>query len=131
MNKRTSCVEESIHIVFDDSNPISTILSFDEELVNWSQQKVILQKTAKQTNAELTTVSLESATSIEPSKINIPIEWRHSTSFPNKFIIENLNDHMQARAFLMKHMSMAFVLQIEPKRVDEALKDKSWVKAMK
>lgn len=38
--KQTLCVEESVRIVFDESNLISVSLSFDEEQVNNSQSRV-------------------------------------------------------------------------------------------
>jgi len=64
-------------------------------------------------------------------KTSVPREWRHSASFPNDFIIGDPSDKMQTRASLKKQASVALISQIEPKRVDEALKDESWIQAMK
>lgn len=76
-------------------------------------------------------VQPELGPNVKTSKINIPREWRHSESFPNDFITGNPNDQIQTRSSLKKQASVTFISHFEPKKIDEALKDESWVLFMK
>lgn len=54
-----------------------------------------------------------------------------NASYPNDFIIRYPFDKLQTRASLKKQASMAQVSQLEPKQIDESLKDESQINAIK
>lgn len=59
---------------------------------------------------ESTTGDKESADNV--TKANVPREWRHNVSFPNKFIIGDLCDKMHTRTSLKnKHRSISSLKQ--------------------
>ncbi|XP_075096219.1 uncharacterized protein LOC142174339 [Nicotiana tabacum] len=59
-----------------------------------------------------------------------PNEWRSEPEYPQKFIIGDPNEGIKTRASLKKKANIALISQIEPKKIEEALKDSSWVQAM-
>ncbi|XP_070015340.1 uncharacterized protein [Nicotiana sylvestris] len=59
-----------------------------------------------------------------------PNEWRSETEYPQKFIIGDPNEGMKTRGALKKKANIALISQVEPKKIEEALKDSSWVQAM-
>lgn len=123
-NKCTLCVEESVHVVFDDSN-LSLQLSVEDPPSHPPQNS----PSSPSTIEESTPSPKKSIALLE--KVIVPREWRYSASYPNGFIIGSSMDRMQTRASLKKQVSIALVSQMEPKKVDEALKDESWVNVMK
>nr|XP_009783820.1 PREDICTED: uncharacterized protein LOC104232343 [Nicotiana sylvestris] len=59
-----------------------------------------------------------------------PNEWRSEPEYPQKFIIGDPSEGMKTKGALKKKASMALISQIEPKKIEEALKDSSWLQAM-
>ncbi|XP_070031738.1 uncharacterized protein [Nicotiana tomentosiformis] len=57
----------------------------------------------------------------------VPNEWRSEPEYPQKFIIGNPTDGMKIRGALKKKANITLMSQIEPKKVNETLKDSSWV----
>ena len=104
--------------------------AYDEE--TGSLQK--LTKTAEEQNEELDTAELDSAekeTDLIDHQINLPLEWRVSRNLSLDNVIGQIHKGVSTRNslnLLCEHM--AFVSQIEPKTVQEALNDRNWISAM-
>nr|XP_016434224.1 PREDICTED: uncharacterized protein LOC107760652 [Nicotiana tabacum] len=52
-----------------------------------------------------------------------PNEWKNEPEYPQKFIIGDPNEGMKTRGALKKKANIALISQIEPKKIEEALKD--------
>lgn len=78
-------------------------------------------------NSEQSTAQEENQLVIE----TVPNEWRSEPEYPKKFIIGDPNEGMKTRASSRKSANIALISQLEPKKVEEALKDNKWVDAMK
>ena len=59
-----------------------------------------------------------------------PREWKSSSSFPHEFIIGDPSQGIRTRSSF-KQGNLAFISQIEPKSINEALQDEAWLDAMK
>ncbi|XP_070037105.1 uncharacterized mitochondrial protein AtMg00820-like [Nicotiana tomentosiformis] len=112
----------------------------DEE-ISQNQPKNSEQKTSEETADKMTEIPQSTNEGInehdQPQNEStnqhmetIPNEWRSEPKYPQKFIIGNSTDGMKTRGALKKKANIALISQIEPKKVDEALKDSSWVQAM-
>ena len=62
---------------------------------------------------------------------NITREWRYHPSYPNEYIIGDLSQGIRIRSSYRNTNNLALLLNIEPKNIQEALTDESWVQAMK
>ncbi|XP_070010802.1 uncharacterized protein [Nicotiana sylvestris] len=139
--KKTGCAieveTESIHVIFDENNTSAEkgIIASDED----QTQKI--QETSK--SQELTNKSdgmIESTNEINNSQQESakestthtvrPNEWRNELEYPQKFIIRDPSKGMKTRGALKKKANIALISQIEPKKIEEALKDSSWLQAM-
>ncbi|KAH0650271.1 hypothetical protein KY284_030183 [Solanum tuberosum] len=129
-NKRTLSVEESVHVVFDDTNPrLQEIEVGDDETASFNQFEAISKVITETNTEELATAEMESTTPVD--KTHIPREWRHNASYPKNFIMGKPDDKIQTRSSLRKQASLALVSQMEPKRINEAMEDESWIQTMK
>nr|XP_009587980.1 uncharacterized protein LOC104085607 [Nicotiana tomentosiformis]XP_016507706.1 PREDICTED: uncharacterized protein LOC107825371 [Nicotiana tabacum] len=68
--------------------------------------------------------------STTPTSITRPNEWKSEPEYPQKFIIGDPIEGMKTRGTNKKKANLALISQIEPKKIDEALKDSSCVQAM-
>ncbi|XP_070022372.1 uncharacterized protein [Nicotiana sylvestris] len=135
-NKCTLCVEESVHVIFDKNNPLveKGITVGDED------QAQEIQETSKSQESTDISTTIESTNEISNSVPDHPIEsttnvvrpneWRSKPEYPQKFIIEDPNEGMKTRGALKKKANVALISQVEPKKIEEALKDSSWVQPM-
>ncbi|XP_070039821.1 uncharacterized protein [Nicotiana tomentosiformis] len=73
----------------------------------------------------------QSTTEEREPTTNIPNEWKSEPGYPHKFIIGNPQEGITTRRSQKLNSHMALISQLEPKKVDEALKDVYWIKAMK
>ena len=127
-------IEETIHITFDETNQKMQDKhknSVDDEETGRLQK---LTKTAEEQNEELDTVELDSAekqTDLIDHQINLPLEWRVPRNLSLDNVIGQFHKGVLTRNslnLLCEHM--AFVSQIEPKTVQEALNDSNWISVM-
>ncbi|XP_070031796.1 uncharacterized protein [Nicotiana tomentosiformis] len=144
-NKRTLSTEKSIHVVFVDTNPHlwNKKLPEDEEI--FIVPKSI--NTGKNTHDEVTDQQDQSTNSPidnqEPSTIvqTNPVEkepvsvvsngWKSELGYPHKYIIGDPHKGMKTIRSLKHTSNIALISMFEPKRVDEALGEKSWITAIK
>ena len=118
-NKRTLVVEESIHVVFDESLPNkSKKLKDDEEEVNKNFEK---DNQDKQTSINNEEENDKDEDTIEPIDPSLPRDWRYANSHPKDQIIGDPSQGVKTRSTLRNLDNyLAFVSQIELKSIEEA-----------
>ncbi|GJU69167.1 retrovirus-related pol polyprotein from transposon TNT 1-94 [Tanacetum coccineum] len=119
LNKHPIKVEESLNVTFDES-PYPTKLSplVDDD---------VGEEEALKKNTKVVNNNNEEGESIEVDEI---VNIKESKNHPLDQVIENLNQRT-LRSQAQNHSNFfCFISTIEPKNVNEALKDESWVVAM-
>ena len=124
-NKRLLAVEESIHVVFDETDfsvPKSVV---DEP--GMDDLRTILQKNQ---SSELDATNQNS---VKESTVNagLPKEWKTPRDLKLDNVIGKIEKGVSTRNSLNNFCrTVAFVSQIEPKSLEEALQDSNWITAM-
>jgi len=140
-NSKTMVVEESMHVAFDEIDhkvqESIKITADDDEPVN---QKIVTDQLGKSVKDNQS----DEAQSIEPqdkpiesdigaatTSTELPREWR----VPRNLSLDNIIGQVQKGVTTRRSMNhfcehMAFVSQVEPKLVGEALEDSNWINAM-
>ncbi|XP_075080045.1 uncharacterized protein LOC142165378 [Nicotiana tabacum] len=144
-NKITLYIEESIHVVLIDTNPRprNEHVPKDEE-ISCAIKFVILGKDHQSKSANQQTQPAEAPPedldlskqdqSINTEKIstaNTPNEWKNEPGYPQKFIIGDPQEGITTRRSQKNKSHAALISQIEPKKVNQTLKDSYWINAMK
>ncbi|GJX03403.1 retrovirus-related pol polyprotein from transposon TNT 1-94 [Tanacetum coccineum] len=112
-------VEESLNVTFDETpSPPKTSPLEDDDLVEEDAIEVSKKRTL---GNDIKDKSLEN---------NEIIKLRESKSHPLKNVIGNLNQRTLKSQAQDKSNFFCFLSTIEPKNINEALKDESWVIAM-
>ncbi|GJZ40724.1 retrovirus-related pol polyprotein from transposon TNT 1-94 [Tanacetum coccineum] len=119
LNKQTMKVEESLNVTFDETPPPpKTPPLEDDELVE--EEAIEVSKT-KPIGNDLEDISLEN---------NQMANIKESKSHPLENVIGNLNQRTLRSQAQDKSNFFCFISTIEPKNINEALKDENWVMAM-
>ncbi|GJV91670.1 retrovirus-related pol polyprotein from transposon TNT 1-94 [Tanacetum coccineum] len=119
LNKQTMKVEESLNVTFDETPPPpKTSPLEDDELVE--EEAIEVSKT-KPIGNDLEDISLEN-----DQIVNI----KESKTHPLENVIGNLNQRTLRSQAQDKSNFFCFISTIEPKNINEALKDENWVMAM-
>ncbi|GJZ60005.1 retrovirus-related pol polyprotein from transposon TNT 1-94 [Tanacetum coccineum] len=119
LNKQTMKVEESLNVTFDETPPPpKTPPLEDDELVE--EEAIEVSKT-KPIGNDLEDISLEN---------NQMTNIKESKSHPLENVIGNLNQRTLRSQAQDKSNFFCFISTIEPKNINEALKDENWVMAM-
>ena len=63
-------------------------------------------------------------------KDDLPKDWQFKKAYPQDLIINDTMKGVTTRSQLKSIINLAFISQIEPKNVDDALSDEFWVLAM-
>ena len=128
-NKRTMTIEESIHIAFDESNP--QLVGKDVVIENVAD---LCPKPSEETNIEKKVEENEDGTPPNEEKsqhLDLPQEWRTSKDHPIDQVIGDISKGVTTRSNLRNICNyLAFVSQIEPKTISEAILDENWLMAM-
>ncbi|GJV18204.1 retrovirus-related pol polyprotein from transposon TNT 1-94 [Tanacetum coccineum] len=112
-------VEESINVTFDESPPATKLSPLVDDDVG--------EEEAIRKNTKIINTNNEEDESIEVDEI---INIKESKNHPLDQVIGNLNQRT-LRSQAQNHSNFfCFISTIEPKNVNEALKDESWVVAM-
>ena len=124
-NKRTLCVEESIHIVCGEPNSIVQENSLEDEETSFQDKDTTLEDETKleefEQSKEITTT---------PPK-DLPREWRTQKNLSLDNIIGEISKGVSTHPRLgILCNNMAFISHIEPRNIDEALYDKHLLLAM-
>ncbi|GJS88005.1 retrovirus-related pol polyprotein from transposon TNT 1-94 [Tanacetum coccineum] len=113
-------VEESLNVTFDESPPPTKLSSLVDDDVGEEEAIINNIKVVNNNNEEDESIEVDEVVNIKESK-NHPLDQ----------VIGNLNQRT-LRSQAQDHTNFfCFISTIEPKKVNEALKDKSWVVAMK
>ncbi|GKA23923.1 retrovirus-related pol polyprotein from transposon TNT 1-94 [Tanacetum coccineum] len=119
LNKQTMKVEESLNVTFDETPPPpKTSPLEDDELVK--EEAIEVSKT-KPIGNDLEDISLEN---------NQIVNIKESKTHPLENVIGNLNQRTLRSQAQDKSNFFCFISTIEPKNINEALKDENWVMAM-
>ncbi|CAJ2651723.1 unnamed protein product [Trifolium pratense] len=111
-NLTSKSLEESMHVKFDEFDDISCVREIDDEdEQNSSKEQVIEQESPPQ----------------EP-----PRTWKVVSNHPQEQIIGDTAEGVRTRrSFQVDENNLAMISQIEPKSIEEAITDESWIIAMK
>ncbi|GKB57048.1 retrovirus-related pol polyprotein from transposon TNT 1-94 [Tanacetum coccineum] len=119
LNKHTIKVKESLNVTFDESPPPTKLSPLVDDDVG---EEEVTRK-----NTKIINTNNEEDESIEVDKI---INIKESKNHPLDQVIGNLNQRT-LRSQAQNHSNFfCFISTIEPKNVNETLKDQSWVVAM-
>ncbi|GJY21582.1 retrovirus-related pol polyprotein from transposon TNT 1-94, partial [Tanacetum coccineum] len=119
LNKHTRKVEESLNVKFDETPPPSkTSPLVDDDL---DEEEVI--KVTKKKNQENDIVD-------ETLEIDEIVNIKESRNHPLENVIGNLNQRTLRSQAQNQSNFFCFISTIEPKNVNEALGDESWIVAM-
>nr|GEU30986.1 retrovirus-related Pol polyprotein from transposon TNT 1-94 [Tanacetum cinerariifolium] len=119
LNKHTKKVKESLNVTFDETPPpTKTSPLVDDDLDKEEAIKVIEKK------------NLESDIVDETLEIDKIVHIKESRNHPLENVIGNLNQRTLRSQSQNKSNFFCFISTIEPKNVNEALGDESWIVAM-
>lgn len=120
-NKRTKLLEESIHVKFDEANtPLFSIDRSAEEPLE------IIQKDELSSKPDESKEDIESQENDDDER-----DLRFSKDHPDELVIGDPKLGIQTRSSLRDFCAnVSFISEIEPKNVDNALMEESWILAM-
>ncbi|GJS58322.1 retrovirus-related pol polyprotein from transposon TNT 1-94 [Tanacetum coccineum] len=119
LNKHTRKVEESLNVTFDETPPPSkTSPLVDDDLDEEEAIKVTKKK------------NLENDIVDETLEVDEIINIKESRNHPLENVIGNLNQRTLRSQAQNQSNFFCFISTIEPKNVNEALEDESWIVAM-
>ncbi|GKB75439.1 retrovirus-related pol polyprotein from transposon TNT 1-94 [Tanacetum coccineum] len=119
LNKHTRKIEESLNVTFDETPPPSkTSPLVDDDL---DEEEAI---------REIEKKNLENVVEDETLEIDEIVNIKESRNHPLENVIGNLNQRTLRSQAQNQSNFFCFISTIEPKNVNEALGDKSWIVAM-
>ena len=126
-NKRLMIVEESVHMVFDEVD--HKILNPSQISTEEDEQNIIMQKLDCCLEKQLIDSSKQLVEILQQDEL--PKEWRIPRDLSVENIIGQIKEGVSTRSSISNFCRhTTFVSQIEPKSIEEALKDEKWVDAM-
>ncbi|GJV83742.1 retrovirus-related pol polyprotein from transposon TNT 1-94 [Tanacetum coccineum] len=119
LNKHTRKIEESLNVTFDETPPPSkTSPLVDDDL----DEEEAIRETEKK--------NLENVVEDETLEIDEIVNIKESRNHPLENVIGNLNQRTLRSQAQNQSNFFCFISTIEPKNVNEALGDESWIVAM-
>ncbi|GJW86761.1 retrovirus-related pol polyprotein from transposon TNT 1-94 [Tanacetum coccineum] len=119
LNKHTRKIEESLNVTFDETPPPSkTSPLVDDDL----DEEEAVRATEKK--------NLENVVEDETLEIDEIVNIKESRNHPLENVIGNLNQRTLRSQAQNQSNFFCFISTIEPKNVNEALGDESWIVAM-
>jgi hypothetical protein len=110
-----------MHVKFDESNPSK------EEIVVCDDDDDFVEIPKEDTSNK----DQEAPIQQESNENDLPKEWRTHRDHPIDKVIGDISQGVATRLNLKDAcLNMAFVSQIEPSKIDEALEDDQWIVAM-
>jgi len=136
-NKRTLVVEESMHVVFDETNTfVEKNLDDDDLGLEHQMSNVDLNDKEVMDEPQTSNTSQRQEEQVDYPKqdsasYQLPKEWRYSTSHPKDKILGDISQGVATRSSLKNVWNnLAFLSQIEPKNFKDAENDEFWILAM-
>jgi len=127
-NKRTLVIEESMHVVFDEScNIVSNESIYSDDLEKDFEDLLVSEK-GKEIVPSMEEVSINEKK--EDGSSSMPKEWRYAPSHPKDLILGDPEQGVKTRSSLNLFSNLAFVSQVEPKSFKDAECDEFWILAM-
>ncbi|RVW19280.1 Retrovirus-related Pol polyprotein from transposon RE1 [Vitis vinifera] len=133
-------VEESIHVIFDESNnSLQERDSFDDDLgLETSMRKLQIEDKRQQEESGEDPKKEESPLALPPpqqvqgeSSQDLPKYWKFVINHPQDQIIGNPSSGVITRSSLRNICNnLAFISQIKPKNIKDAIVDENWMIAM-
>ena len=120
---RTLSVEESIHVVCDETNSIVPDNSLEDEDANFQDKDYALEAKVEEheQSKEISTTTPK----------DLPREWRTQKDISLDNIFGEISKGVSTHSRLMILCNnMAFASQVEPTNIDEVLCDEHWLMAM-
>jgi len=129
-NKRTMIIEESIHVVFDETNPIISRKETLDDITN-SLEDMHIHKEGHKGKGNGNNEDYQIDETKTSTDTNLPKEWRTSRYYPLDNIIGDISKGVTTRHSLRDACNdMTFVSLIESKNLNEAIIDEHWIIAM-
>ncbi|GKD75094.1 retrovirus-related pol polyprotein from transposon TNT 1-94 [Tanacetum coccineum] len=119
LNKHTRKVEESLNVTFDETPPPSKTSPLVDDDLDEKEAIKVTEKKNLENNIEDETLEIDEIVNIKES-MNHPLEN----------VIGNLNQRALRSQAQNQSNFFCFISTIEPKNVNEALMDDSWIVAM-
>ena len=110
-NKRTSVIEESLNVTFDETLSKNPVISLDDEIIDPLVD-------------EIEEISIKENGNI------LPKDFVEVRNHPHRDVIGNISDNVRTRSHFNLFTYIAFTSTFEPKNIKEALLDNSWINAM-
>nr|GEV80436.1 retrovirus-related Pol polyprotein from transposon TNT 1-94 [Tanacetum cinerariifolium] len=120
LNKHTRKVEESLNVTFDETPPPSKTLPLVYDDLDEEEVIKVIEKKNIENDIEDGTLEFDEIVNIKESR-NHPLEN----------VIGNVNQRTLRSQSQNQSNFFCFISIIEPKNVNEALADKSWIVAMR
>ena len=128
-NKRLMTIEESMHIVFDEANP-----KLQDQVPKNVDEEDLLQEqistVEKPCTAGNQSLEKEKQPTEKDADNNLPKDWIQPRGLSKDNIIGDIKQGVPTRRRIVFCEHVAFVSQIEPKNVNDALNDNNWIVAM-
>ena len=115
-----------MHVVFDESNPLDPrkdMCSVDDiidELVDMNIQEENASKPLKLEGPSKDDIMKTSQPTL---KDDLPKDWQFKKTHSQELIIGDTKKRVTTRSKLKSFINLAFISQIEPRNVDDALND--------
>ena len=139
-NSETQCVEESMHIKFDDKEPRSKIPELVESFANIqvSEESSEPNQTLESDESPEVEPTLDAHNEEASDRALVFVEsysskntYKYKSSHPDDLIIGNKESPRRIRSYFRQEHSMLGLLStIEPSVVDETLSGDGWIVAM-
>ena len=143
-NKRTLVIEESMNVTFDDTSKLDLVKGSSCGDFGGEFEKLNIGEEEPQSLKELNNDKksqeglaygdeIEDQEHVDHQQLheNLPKEWRFTKDHPKDNIIGETTKGVSTRNQLkLLDSNLAFLSQIEPRNIDEAINDESWVLAM-
>jgi len=120
-------VEESVHVVFDEVD--HKVLKPSQISTEEDEQNIIMQKLDCCPEKQPIDSSKQPVEILQQDEL--PKEWRITRDLSVENIIGQIKEGVSTRSSISNFCRhTAFVSQVEPKSIEEALKDEKWLDAM-
>ena len=127
-NKRTSTIQESIHVKFDESNSATKpLVASDDSLADDLEQLRII---GENSNEQEQVASVPKSQDVASTSSGLPRDLRFLRDHPRELIIGDTTAGMRTRSSFNLMCNIAFLSVLEPKDIHSALDDSYWIMAM-
>jgi hypothetical protein len=132
-NKRTMVVDESMHVVFYETNLFHIKNNCDDEPISLDNKASSSNEvdSSEKVKDQVDEPKDEEKALPPTNNEELPKSWNVVHRYPKELIIGEIEHGVNTRSKLKNICNnMAFLSQIEPKNINEAIEDESWILAM-